>query len=245
MKKLVIFTLILVLPSFVSAQTVDSDNDGLTDNQESEIYFTDPLNPDSDGDGFLDGEEVENGYSPRHGDNLKLDQVDSDQDYLIDAWEIALGTGLLNPDSDADKYLDGTEVAAGYDPLNSEPVLLPKEIHVDITTQELYYTFGGVELDRFLVSTGIGNWITPEGEFEVLDKVPVKRYVGPGYDLPNTKWNLQFTTYKGWRYWIHGAYWHNNFGNPMSHGCVNVHYDNMENLYWFAQHGTKVVIARS
>lgn len=42
----------------------DSDSDGLTDWQETEIYLTDPLNPDTDSDNFLDGEEVVSGYNP-------------------------------------------------------------------------------------------------------------------------------------------------------------------------------------
>ena len=42
----------------------DSDHDGLTDWQETEIYRTDPFNPDTDGDGYLDGEEVTSGYDP-------------------------------------------------------------------------------------------------------------------------------------------------------------------------------------
>jgi hypothetical protein len=41
----------------------DTDNDGLTDAQES-TYGTDPANPDSDGDGYLDGDEVGAGYDP-------------------------------------------------------------------------------------------------------------------------------------------------------------------------------------
>ncbi|MGB0757539.1 MAG: thrombospondin type 3 repeat-containing protein [Patescibacteria group bacterium] len=44
--------------------TLDSDNDGLIDNDEIFIYFTDPFDPDSDGDGYSDGVEVENGYDP-------------------------------------------------------------------------------------------------------------------------------------------------------------------------------------
>ena len=42
----------------------DSDNDGLKDWQEMQIYKTDPCKPDSDGDGYLDGEEVASGYDP-------------------------------------------------------------------------------------------------------------------------------------------------------------------------------------
>ena len=41
--------------------------------------------------------------------------------------------------------------------------------------------------------------------------------LGTYYNLPNVPNNMFF--YKG--YAIHGAYWHNNFGHPMSHGCVN------------------------
>ena len=43
--------------------TIDSDLDGLTDNEE-DFWWTDPNNPDTDGDGYSDFEEVENGYSP-------------------------------------------------------------------------------------------------------------------------------------------------------------------------------------
>lgn len=43
---------------------VDSDGDGLSDNDEINNYGTDPLNPDSDGDGYNDGQEVSAGYDP-------------------------------------------------------------------------------------------------------------------------------------------------------------------------------------
>jgi len=77
----------------------------------------------------------------------------------------------------------------------------------------------------------------------ILDKVPSKNYGGTGYNFhyPNTKWNLHFTTTK-YRYYIHGAYWHDNFGHPMSHGCVNVSYENMEQLYEWADLETKLQI---
>lgn len=42
----------------------DTDADGLFDREEVKIYNTDPNNPDTDGDNFLDGEEVEAGYNP-------------------------------------------------------------------------------------------------------------------------------------------------------------------------------------
>ena len=48
---------------FSNKELVDSDNDGLFDNEEAQ-YGTDPNNSDTDGDGYLDGEEVKNGYNP-------------------------------------------------------------------------------------------------------------------------------------------------------------------------------------
>lgn len=45
--------------------SVDTDKDKLFDREEVKVYKTDPLNPDTDGDGFLDGEEVKSGYDPR------------------------------------------------------------------------------------------------------------------------------------------------------------------------------------
>lgn len=44
---------------------IDTDGDDLPDREEVEIYFTDPLNPDTDGDGYLDGAEVTAGYDPK------------------------------------------------------------------------------------------------------------------------------------------------------------------------------------
>jgi hypothetical protein len=232
---------ILILPMSTLAQVIDSDGDGLSDHDELNIYFTEHDNVDTDGDGFNDGIEIEHGYSPRHNEGQKLIQVDSDKDYLNDKWELVMGTGLMNPDSDGDLYLDGTEVAASYDPLSKEVKKLEKVIRVDIPTQTLEYYFGDKLFDSFLVSTGLNGMNTPEGEFKILDKVPVKHYGGVGFDYPNTKWNLHFTSQK-YRYYIHGAYWHNNFGKQMSHGCVNVDYEHMEPLYWFSQYDTKVII---
>jgi|SRR3989344_259952 len=117
---------------------------------------------------------------------------------------------------------------------------LPKKIEVDLSDQTLSYYYGDdFKVDEIKISSGLKKTPTPIGTFSVKDKVPVKVYQGPGYYLPNTKWNLKFLP-SG--YYIHGAYWHNNFGNPMSHGCVNVPYSQMEKLYHFADVGTRVII---
>lgn len=47
-----------------SSTTLDSDQDGLTDAEELNVYQTNPLKADTDGDGYLDGNEVKGGYNP-------------------------------------------------------------------------------------------------------------------------------------------------------------------------------------
>lgn len=121
---------------------------------------------------------------------------------------------------------------------------LPKRIVVDLSEQTLSYYYGDYLVNTIKISSGIAQLPTPTGTFHVLDKIPVKEYIGRNlngtmYDLPNTKWNLKFSDLG---YYIHGAYWHHNFGHPMSHGCVNVSYQDMPELYDFADVGTVITI---
>jgi len=218
----------------------DSDTDGLTDDEERCKYFTDANKADTDDDGYKDSDEIKNSYSPL-SKGKKLDEVDSDADGLNDAWEIALGTGLMNSDSDADGFKDGLEVDNGFDPLNSAPVKVEKRIDVSTKKLSLTYTFGTTTLETIPVSTGKKSTPTPKGDFTILKKVPTKWYAGPTWNYPNTKWSMLFTSKKGLNYYIHGAYWHDKFGkSPVSGGCVNVRYADMGRLYEWAQLGTKV-----
>jgi outer membrane protein OmpA-like peptidoglycan-associated protein len=81
----------------------DSDNDGLTDDEEYE-YGTDPDKPDTDADGLLDGEEVKK-YKTNP---LKKD---TDGDWLTDGEEVKqYHTDPTNADTDGDGLTDGEEV---------------------------------------------------------------------------------------------------------------------------------------
>ena len=43
-------------------------------------------------------------------------------------------------------------------------------------------------------------------------------------------------------YALHGTYWHNNFGNPMSHGCVNMKTNEASWVFEYSNVGTWVII---
>ena len=67
------------------------------------------------------------------------------------------------------------------------------------------------------------------------------------YNLPNVPYVMYF--YQD--YGLHGAYWHNNFGHPMSHGCINERITDAKALYDWAdgpsgdQPGTAVSICNT
>ncbi|MBN1430109.1 MAG: L,D-transpeptidase [Anaerolineae bacterium] len=82
---------------------------------------------------------------------------------------------------------------------------------------------------------------TPYGEHRVIRKTPSRRMVGgeiinDRYDLPGVPWCIFFTG-KGAA--IHGTYWHNDFGRPRSHGCVNITNDASKWVYrWVNPHAS-------
>ncbi|MFA6423854.1 MAG: L,D-transpeptidase family protein [Candidatus Magasanikbacteria bacterium] len=166
--------------------------------------------------------------------------VDTDTDGLIDDLEIKIGTDTKNPDTDGDGYKDGEEVTNGYNPLvGNLDNKVSRRVEVDLSTQKLKYYFNNILIGTAPVSTGKIGTDTPTGNFNIIRKLPVYRYVGPGYNLPNTKWNLEFKR----SYFLHGAYWHNQFGiRPMSHGCVNIGYVDAEKIYKFLKVGDNVKV---
>jgi formylglycine-generating enzyme required for sulfatase activity len=120
-----------------SALDDDSDDDGVKDGLEVNLYDSNPLNTDTDSDGLTDGEEVNT-----YGTNPNL--TDSDLDGMQDKWEIdnslmptnnidaamdiepdgltnleeyQNGTNPRIADTDSDGMLDGYEVNNGLNPL--------------------------------------------------------------------------------------------------------------------------------
>jgi LysM repeat protein len=113
-----------------------------------------------------------------------------------------------------------------------------KWIDVDLSSQRLRAYQGNTLLRTMIVSTGIASYPTPPGRYTIYAKYRSTTMSGPGYYLPGVPHSMFF--YRG--YAIHGTYWHNNFGTPMSHGCVNLTQGDAAWLYSWAPVGTLVVI---
>jgi len=109
---------------------------------------------------------------------------------------------------------------------------------LNLSTQRMYAYDGDKLIKTFIVSTGLPGTPTVTGRFRVYVKYVATLMAGPGYYLPNVPWTMYF--YNG--YGIHGTYWHNNFGTPMSHGCVNMRNSDAEWAFHFASVGTLINI---
>ena len=143
------------------------------------------------------------------------------------------GVNLATADIDAD---GADDIITAPNKKNND--LKVTRIVVDLSEQRLYAYNNDVLIKTFLVSTGVPGMDTRTGEFHVNQKTYSKLYAGPGFFLPNTLWNMRFDGPR----WLHGAYWHNNFGRRMSHGCVNIEYKNAEWLYNLTSVGTRVTV---
>lgn len=118
-----------------------------------------------------------------------------------------------------------------------------KLITVDIGKQKVFAWEGGKVVFETIASTGMRYTPTVTGTFKIQRKIPVADMKGnyppyPPYHLKNVPNHMYF--YKG--YAIHGAYWHNKFGQRVSHGCVNVPVAASQWLFNWADVGTPVVV---
>lgn len=108
-----------------------------------------------------------------------------------------------------------------------------KHIYVDLSKQTLIAYQGKQQILKTLVSTGKWNR-TPTGNFYIWEKLRATRMTGgegaDAYDLPNVPYVMYFYQDFG----LHGAYWHDNFGHVMSHGCVNMRQVDAKALYEWA-----------
>lgn len=133
------------------------------------------------------------------------------------------------------------------EPITPDLPLDKKRIEVNLTMQTLMAYENDREVFKTTVSSGLPNGPrgadglstkTPQGDFRVLEKDAAK-HMGNGnlfadaddYELPGVPWTCFFTT-QGHAF--HGTYWHENFGVPMSHGCINMRTEEAKWLFRWA-----------
>ncbi len=172
-------------------------------------------------------------YTVQQGQELGLIA----KDYNVSIQDIMALNDISNPDV----IYPGQELiipAAGeYVPeAPPAPTNIGRSIVVSTENQRIYAYQDGQVVRTHLVSTGLPDTPTVHGDFKVYVKYTATDMSGPGYYLPHVPYTMYF--YQG--YGIHGTYWHNAFGRPMSHGCVNLPTDEAQWFFDFASVGTPV-----
>jgi LysM repeat protein len=153
---------------------------------------------------------------------------------IINPNQLYAGQQLIIPNGTAVE----TAAPASIQPEPGAKINSGREIVVDLSNSRVYAYENGILLYEALGSTGLPATPTVQGNFTVQSKIRSQTMSGPGYWLPNVEWVLYF--YKD--YALHGTYWHNSFGQPMSHGCVNLTNQDAQWLFSFADIGTPVTV---
>jgi len=149
----------------------------------------------------------------------------------------------------AAEWVEDSQIAAVEPDVQPPPgVTGERWISLDLGEQTLAVYEGGRLAYATLISSGsAGTWTRP-GTFQIVDKLVTDdmdgSYEADGSDyyyLEDVPWVMYFDGARA----IHGAYWHNGFGYPRSHGCVNLSPTDAHWLFEWADVGTWVFVTDS
>ena len=115
-------------------------------------------------------------------------------------------------------------------------------IRVNLTNQHLYAYEGANLVFNTPISSGLPQWATVTGQFRIYYRLPKQTMDGRRLGFDYVTENVPYVQYFYKDFALHGAYWHNNFGQQMSHGCVNLSVADSEWLYNWATYGTLVYV---
>ncbi len=117
-----------------------------------------------------------------------------------------------------------------------------KRIEVSLARQTLTAFEGSQAVLEVRISSGLGavevpaGTRTPKGRFHITSKTPSKHMgaiqasgAPDSYVLPGVPWTSFFILESGVAF--HGTFWHNNFGVPMSRGCINMRTEDAKWLF--------------
>ncbi|WP_024860467.1 VWA domain-containing protein [Ruminococcus flavefaciens] len=161
-------------------QTMDTDNDGITDYQEIMFLNTDTRKKDTDGNGVLDKDEDSDNDGIININEFKIGtnplKFDTDEDDLTDSEEKAIGTDPLNEDTDGDGASDGWEKTNGFDPLNADQSFVIKKtdgaMSIELECEGKYAAeFEAEQISNVFLNDTIPGYTSPAYDF-TLDGNP-------------------------------------------------------------------------
>ncbi|MBE9114649.1 L,D-transpeptidase [Lusitaniella coriacea LEGE 07157] len=111
-------------------------------------------------------------------------------------------------------------------------------IEINLSTQRLIAWEGGQSVYAVIISTGKPATPTRPGIFAIQDKQPSARLRGSNFDVPDVPFILYYDGGSA----IHGAYWVNRFGQPVSHGSIYMAVNHARWLYNWAYVGVPAIV---
>ncbi|MDQ6693638.1 MAG: L,D-transpeptidase family protein [Chloroflexota bacterium] len=131
-------------------------------------------------------------------------------------------------------------------PVQFEQARFPgKWVNVNLAQQVVTAYQDGAPVKVTLASTGVALHPTPPGVWRIYSRLTSQEMRGgspathDAYDLPNVPW-VQYFQSAGDA--LHGTYWHDDFGHPHSHGCVNLSTPIAQWFFGWAGNGTVVYV---
>ncbi|MGP3535590.1 L,D-transpeptidase family protein [Microbacterium sp. RD1] len=156
------------------------------------------------------------------------------------------GRALESTDGIANRFADLLEGGNAAFPLTVTETpftttTLVRRIEVNLSSQRVFLFENDQVVQSWAASSGLASSPTLAGNFRIGWKTPMQDmgcFPGATYCTENVPWVAYFNGDQG----FHGAYWHNNFGRQMSHGCVNLPVSSAKFLYDWAPKGTQVSV---
>ena len=176
---------------------------------------------------------------------LRVEEERDSSDGLSTSCSTSYFSGILDF-SESVAYFEGERIDVGslaYVESDTTVLGLASEerwVEVDLSEQKLRAWEGDRLFLETPVSSGLPWYPTPTGEFRIWVKLRATKMEGGSgayyYYLPNVPYvmyfgNSEIPNWKG--YGLHGTYWHNDFGTPRSHGCVNLPTPIAKELYYW------------
>ena len=124
------------------------------------------------------------------------------------------------------------EYVTMFAPTERPPDVAGRWVAVDLFEQSLIAYEDDKPVFATVISSGLPEWSTPEGIFNIWARLPQDSMSGAtgapdAYALEHVPWVMYF---KG-GVSLHGTYWHDGFGYRRSHGCVNLSISDARWLY--------------
>lgn len=172
--------------------------------------------------------------------------VDSAGNVLRAEQEGVAGRALGDTSAIADKFAEQLAAGDGAFALSVtetpfETVSLFRRIDINLSSQRATLYENGAVVNSWAVSTGLPGTLTPTGNFTVFAHTRIQDmgcYPNAPYCTKDVPWITWFAPNIG----FHGTYWHNNFGQRMSHGCVNLPIDLAKYVYDWSPKGLEVSV---